>query len=115
MNKTYLIFKHEFLREIKRISFIIMTLAVPVLTLLAIGVMELVTTLSTPTEKVVKAIGYVDEVGIFDNYTSQGLTKLIPFSSKLDATRALVKREVAEYIIIPADYTTSGSIKRFTP
>jgi ABC-type Na+ efflux pump permease subunit len=40
MRKTYLIFKHEFFQAIKRISFIIMTLIVPMLALLGIGILN---------------------------------------------------------------------------
>lgn len=114
MSKTYLIFKHEFLHTIKRVSFIIMTLIVPLLALLGIGITELVTTLSKPPEKVIKDIGYVDEVGIFNDQTTQGFLRLVPFASKEDATRALVKKKVVEYIIIPSDYTSSGKIQRYT-
>lgn len=114
MNKTYLIFKHEFLHTIKRVSFIIMTLIVPVLALLGIGIFKLVMTLSEPPEKVIQAIGYVDEVGIFDDQTTQGFMRLVPFASREDATQALVRKKVTEYIIIPADYTSSGIIQRYT-
>jgi len=114
MNKTYLIFKHEFLHTIKRGSWIIMTLIVPVLALLGIGIFELVTTLTKPPVKEITAIGYVDEVGIFDDQTTQGLIKLVPFASREDANQALVRNEVTEFIIIPADYTSSGRIQRYT-
>ncbi len=114
MNKTYLIFKHEFLHTIKRVSFIIMTLIVPVLALLGIGIFKLVTTLSEPPEKVIQAVGYVDEVGIFDDQTTQGFMRLVPFASREDATQALVRKNVTEYIIIPSDYTSSGIIQRYT-
>ena len=114
MNKTYLIFKHEFLGAIKRVGFIVMTLIVPVLALLAIGAFELVTTLTEPSAKEVTTVGYVDEVGIFSDQTDQGLIKLIPFESREDATQALVSRDVSEYIVIPSDYTSSGTIQRYT-
>jgi len=114
MNKTYLIFKHEFLHTIKRVSWIIMTLIVPVLALLGIGIIELVTTLTKPPEEVIQAIGYVDEVGIFDDQTTQGFTRLVPFASKEEANQALVRKDVTEYIIIPSDYTSSGTIQRYT-
>lgn len=114
MSKTYLIFRHEFLQAIKKVGFIAMTLIVPVLALLAIGVFELVTTLTEPSAKEVTTVGYVDEVGIFSDQTDQGLIKLIPFASGEDATRALVRRDVSEYIVIPSDYTSSGTIQRYT-
>lgn len=114
MNKTYLIFKHEFLHTVKRVSFIIMTLIVPVVVLLGIGITELVTNLSEPQIKEITVVGYVDEVGIFTSQTAQGLIKLVPFASKADATRAMAKRDIAEFIVIPPDYTSSGIIQRFT-
>jgi ABC-2 type transport system permease protein len=114
MNKTYLIFKHEFLQAIKKVGFIVMTFIVPVLALLAIGVFELVTTLTEPSAKEVTIVGYVDEVGIFSDQTDQGLIKLIPFASREYATQALVRRDVSEYIVIPSDYTSSGTIQRYT-
>ncbi|GAG25766.1 unnamed protein product, partial [marine sediment metagenome] len=46
--------------------------------------------------------------------TDQGLIKLIPFASREDATQALVRRDVSEYIIISSDYTSSGTIQRYT-
>jgi len=114
MNKSYLIYKHEFLHKIRSASFIVMTLLIPALALLSIGVFTLVTTLvESPTEEI-KAIGYVDEIGTFDEYTDQGATRMVPFASRKDANRALLSEEVKEYIIIPPDYTSSGVIQRYT-
>jgi ABC-2 type transport system permease protein len=114
MNKTYLIFKHEFLHAIKKVGFIIMTLVVPVMGLLAIGITELVTTLSKPPTKDITAIGYVDDVGTFADQSGQKFIRLIPFESRENATRALIRRDVTEYIVIPSDYTSSGIIQRYT-
>ena len=114
MNKTLIIFKHEFLHEIRRMSFVIMTLIVPVLALLGIGIIELVTSMATPTERVTMAIGYVDGAGILDNQSTQSFGKLFPFSSKQNATQALLNGKISEYIVIPADYSASGKIHRYT-
>jgi ABC-2 type transport system permease protein len=114
MNKTYLIFKHEFLHAIKRVGFIVLTFIVPVLALLAIGAYELVTSLTEPSTKEVTLVGYVDEVGIFNDQTDQGLIELIPFASREDATQALIRGDVSEYIIIPSDYISSATVQRYT-
>jgi ABC-2 type transport system permease protein len=114
MNKTFLMFKFELLQAIKKAGYIIMTLIVPVLALLVIGIYELFTTLTEPSVKEVIFIGYVDEVGIFHDHTDQGLIKLIPFETEEDAIRALVSEDVSEYIIIPSNYTNSGTIQRYT-
>lgn len=105
MHKTTLMFKHEFLLTIKRASFIIMTLIVPALALLGIGVIALVSSLSAPPAPELAFIGYVDEVGIFDAETSQGFVRLVPFSSNEEATQALAMGGIGEYIVIPGQTT----------
>ena len=114
MHKTTLMFKHEFLLTIKRASFIIMTLIVPALALLGIGILALVSNVSEPSAPELALIGYVDEVGIFNEQTTQGFVRLVPFSSNEEATQALAMGEIGEYIVIPADYTSSGTIERYT-
>jgi ABC-2 type transport system permease protein len=91
-----------------------MTLIVPVLALLAIGVFQLVSTASKPPVVETTAIGYVDEVGGFDQYTAQGTIELILFDSTDDATTALINGEVSEYFVIPPDYMSEGVINRYT-
>jgi ABC-2 type transport system permease protein len=114
MNKTQLIFRHEFLNAIKRKGFIIMTLIVPVIALLAIGIFQLVSTSAGPTVIETTTIGYVDEAGGFGDYTNQGYIELVGFDTRDEATTALVNHDVAEYFVIPADYTSTGVVNRFT-
>jgi ABC-2 type transport system permease protein len=114
VNKTFLIFRHEFLNTIKKKGFIIMTLIVPVLALIGIGVFHLVMTVSGPPIVEITNIGYVDEAGGFDQYTTQGNIELVPFDTQDDATAALINDDVAEYFVIPSDYLESGVINRYT-
>jgi ABC-2 type transport system permease protein len=72
MNKTYLIYRHEFLQEVKKASYMIMTLIIPVLGLLAIGVFKLIIPSPEAPHEVVQAPGHVDQVGMFDNQPTQG-------------------------------------------
>ena len=114
MNKTRLVFRHEFLHTIKRKGFIIMTLIVPVLALLAIGVFQLISTPDEPTIVETATIGYVDEVGGFDQYTTQDNIELVPFGTPDDATAALISKNISEYFVIPQDYLSTGAINRYT-
>ncbi len=114
MNKTLLILRHEFLHTIKRKGFIIMTLVVPVLALLAIGVLQLVSTIEKPPVVEMTAIGYVNEAGGFDQYTTQGNIELIHFDTTDEATAALINGDVPEYFVIPPDYISEGVINRYT-
>ncbi len=114
MNKTCLIFKHEFLHKIKSVGFITLTLIVPVAALVGIGIFKLVATITASEAETTAVIGYVDEVGMFDDLNDQGIIKLAPYASKEAANRALDSEDIREYFIIPPDYTSSGIIQRFT-
>ena len=48
MNKTVLILKHEFVHTVRRKGFVIMTLAFPMIALLAIGIYQIVQGIDTP-------------------------------------------------------------------
>ena len=113
MNKTLLIFRHELLHTIKRTGFIIMTFIVPLVALLAIGVFHLISGIAKPTAEVT-TIGYVDEAGGFDQYTSQGNITFVRFDTPDDATKALVKGDIKEYFVIPPNYVSTGVISRYT-
>ena len=51
-NRTGLILRHEFLTTIKKKGFIILTLAVPVILLLGIGIFRLASSIVTPSAAV---------------------------------------------------------------
>ncbi len=113
MNKTFIIFRHEFFGTIKRVGWIVMTLIVPVLVLLGIGLFALVSSTSKPSAEIVHTIGYVDETQMFDDHSTQDHSALIAFGSKEEAYQALMRNEIEEYIIIPSDYTSSGTLYRY--
>jgi len=62
-----------------------MTLIMPVLGLLAIGVVQLVSAIIEPPEVETTTIGYVDEIGGFNQYTTQGPIELVRYDTQDDA------------------------------
>jgi len=114
MNKVFLLFKHEFIQAIKKPGFIILTLTIPVLALITIGVVDLFSTWFEPDADEITLIGFVDQVGIFEERTDQGFLKLIPYQSKDIAVNALVDGEIDEVIIIPSDIITTASVQRYS-
>jgi ABC-2 type transport system permease protein len=114
MNKTLLILRHEFLHTVKRRGFIIMTLIVPLVALLAIGVYQLISGIEKPAVAEEIAIGYVDEAGGFQEYTNQGSITLVGFDTQDYATEALVEGDIKEYFVIPPDYISTGVVSRYT-
>jgi len=113
MNKTLIILRHEFSKTLKRKSFIIMTLAFPLLTLLAIVGFQVIQNMGGPPVVEVIEIGYVDQVGGFDDYTSQLDVTLVPQVNEDKATEALLAGDIDQYFIIPQDYLTSGVVTRY--
>jgi len=114
MNKALLIFKHEFMCTIRRKGFIIMTLVVPVLALLAFGVMAVVSLTSKPAEARTMIVGYVDKTGEFNSPADAGKITLVRFETQDDATKALLKNSISEYFVIPSDFASTGQVNRYT-
>jgi len=97
-----------------RKGFIIITLALPLLALLAIGISQLISGIAEPPVVEEVTIGYVDKSGGFQQYTSQGNITLVRFDTPDEATRALVGGDIKEYFVIPPDYISTGVISRYT-
>ncbi|HEX74831.1 MAG TPA: ABC transporter permease [Dehalococcoidia bacterium] len=118
MNKTILILKHEFLHMVKTKSFIIMTLALPVLVLIAMAILSFIQGIEKPlVPSDVISIGYIDEVGGFSGYTEQPgepTVTLMGYNTPEEATSALLAGEISQYFIIPSDYVATGEIIRYT-
>jgi ABC-2 type transport system permease protein len=88
-------------------------MALPVLALLGIGVIHVLSGIATPPAEVTR-IGYVDELGGFDQFTTQENVVFVGFDTTEAATQALIKNDVRDYLVIPADYISTGIIKRYT-
>ena len=115
MNKTLLIFRHEFITTIRRTGFIILTLALPVLALLAIGITQLVSGMVKPaTTAEITTIGYIDQAGGFNQFNTEGNIKLISYNTADAALQAMVKGDIKEYFVIPTDYSTGGIVSLYT-
>jgi ABC-2 type transport system permease protein len=113
MNKTLLIFKHELKKTLKRTGFIVLTLVVPLLALLGIGIFHFVSGITRPPAEVSK-IGYVDEMGGLDQINSQGNYSFIRFDTQAAATQAMLNKEVPQYFIIPPDFITTGTVNIYS-
>ena len=114
MRKTWIILKHEFLQTIKRKSYILLTLSLPILVVLGYGIYEGIQSRQQASLPTQVNIGYVDQAGGFDEFTTQPDSLFVPYASKAEAEDALLAEEIKEYFIIPADYVSTGSITRYT-
>ena len=113
MNKTFLIFRQEFLGTVRRKGFIIMTFIVPLVALLGIGAYHIISGAIKPSAEITH-IGYVDTVGGFSQDTSQGKIELQSFETIDQANQGLLKKDIKGYIIISQDYLNTGTMNYYT-
>jgi len=113
MNRTLLVFRHEFLRTVRRAGFIILTLSLPVAALLGIGVYRVASNAQNPPAQETR-IGFVDQLGGLTQSTTQGTIVLIPFDREGAARQALIQKDVEEYIVIPPDFLSAGTVQLYT-
>jgi ABC-2 type transport system permease protein len=114
MNKTFIILKHEFRQTLKNRSFIILTLALPLLAILGMGIYQGVQHWYHPGAPQEVKIGYVDQTGMFDEYTNQTGVLFVLYPDEEQAKDALLAKDIKEYFAIPADYLSNGVIIRYT-
>jgi ABC-2 type transport system permease protein len=115
VSKVRIIARHEFLTTIKRVSYIILTLSLPVLVILGTLVYYGITQWAgekPPTEK--PSIGYIDNTGLFDEYTNTDNVNFVPYAANDKAKQELLNGNISEYFIIPADYMDTGIVYRYT-
>jgi ABC-2 type transport system permease protein len=113
MNKTFLVFRYEFLAMIRRVGFIVVTLIVPLIGILAIVAYQIVSGTIEPSVEITN-VGYIDEVGGFDKYTKQGNVELVRYDTVAQANEALVQGDIKQYVIITPDYFTTGMVSIYT-
>ncbi len=114
MKKTLIILKHELRQTLKRKSFILITIAFPLLALLGYGIYQGVQHWYHPSAPEEVKVGYVDKTGSFDEYTSQLGATFIVYPNEEKAKDALPAEEIEEYFVIPTDYLSTGMITRYT-
>jgi len=114
VNKTLIIFRHELVNTLKRMSFILITIAFPLLMLLGYGIYQGVQHWYHPGAPEEEKIGYVDQTGSFNEYTSQLGATFVLYPSEEEAKEALLAGEIKEYFVIPPDYLSTGLVNRYT-
>ena len=118
MNKIWAVARHEFITNLKRPSFIIATIAVPLVGALALGigalfggqVGEYFEDYFTGQGKVV---AYVDHSGLFTPPLPAYADTYIPYESEAAAKAALLAGEINSYMVIPEDYLQSGKVTAY--
>lgn len=119
MHKILEVARHEFIVSLKRPSFIITTLAVPLLGLVGVLVSayfggQAGEFLERQVVGTPKAVGYVDQVGLFTPPLPEYQDLFIPYASEQEARDALFNGEIEAFLLIPADYLYTGRVVAYS-
>ncbi len=122
MNKLLLIIKQEFITVVRRKSFILTLVLIPLGAFLIMGIVDLIkqseesgsgsnilSGLLMPAQSSLKE-GFVDESGLIQLFPPEAQAELIRFDDRSDALNALKAGEITSYFILPKEYLQSGEI-----
>jgi ABC-2 type transport system permease protein len=115
MRKVLEVARHEFIISLKRPSFIIATLAIPLLGIVGMVVAAYFGGQAGDFFKkqfvgLAKPVGYVDQVGLFTPPLPEYADLFIPYPNEEAAQQALFDEEIETYLLIPQDYVETGRI-----
>lgn len=116
MNKTWLIMRHEFLTTLRRRSFQIINLGLPILGAVILVVVTLIRGEaapespfgSAPDPQELKTEGFVDQSGLIDTVPAD--LPLLRFDNESEAQDALNSGVINAYYVVPEDYVQSGEV-----
>jgi ABC-2 type transport system permease protein len=109
MPKLLLVARHEYLRMVRRRSFLVGTLAVPALMAVVIGI-SIAVSVGTRDER---PLGYVDLAGVIDARTrsdASGRVQMRSFAGEDAARAALQEETIQAFYVLEADYLSSGAV-----
>ena len=110
MRKIWLVAKAEYLQLVRRRSFLLATLGIPIF----IGVVMAVSILVAVGGRDDRPIGVVDQAGILGdvaaNAAAQSLNA-VALPDDTTANAALEAGEIRAYYVVPADYLTSQRVQ----
>ena len=115
MRKLYLVAKHEYLKLVKRRSFLLSTLGIPVL----LGIIMAVSIVASLGKRGELPVGYVDKAGVFAETltlsTSENKQAVVfqAFDTEDAALDKLQLNQLQAVYILPEDYQQTGKVALF--
>lgn len=118
LGKVWIIARHEYATNVRRLGFILVTLLIPAMGLIAVVVTAFFSGQASSFFRrqfapEARLIGVVDQSGIYLPIAPQFANRFVPFPDEASATRALLADDVSTFIVIPRDYIASGRVTAY--
>ncbi|NMC53624.1 MAG: ABC transporter permease, partial [Chloroflexi bacterium] len=111
MRNIWLVFWHEYARQVLRKRFLLVLLSLPLIIFLSggVGVLAVVVMMNNDP------IGYVDHSGMLANpaapaQTAERRVEMIAFADDLSARQALEEGQIQGYYVVAEDYLQTGEV-----
>lgn len=119
MNRLWLVFSYEFIRNIKRKGYLFATIGIPLLAILVYVGYPIYQSLQNPDEEAnnplaelaldnLERAGYVDYSGVFAEPSERFEDVLFLYTDEEAARAALSAEEIDLFLVFPADYLETG-------
>lgn len=124
MNKTFLVFKNELITTVKRRSFILTLLLIPLGGFIITWVIggfgqntksQQISELLVPSTPEQEVFGLVDQSDLVQSIAPAYENVLLPYSNEAEAISALNEEEITAYYIVGKDYIKDGKITLVRP
>ncbi len=115
MRDVLLVARQELVYNLRRPAFILMTLLVPALGVVALVVGSLFGgqvrgVVQSQFGPVQKPIGYVDHSGLLSADLPEYAQRFVAYPDEESARAALRAEEISSYLVVPADYLATGTV-----
>ncbi len=119
MNRLWLVFSYEFIRNIKRKGYLFATLGLPLIAILIFIGYPVYQSFQSPEEETnnvlndlslerLERAGIVDYSGVFANPPERFAEVLVPYADEDAARIALEAEEIDVFLVFPANYLETG-------
>lgn len=115
MRKVLIVARHEYLVNVRRVGFIVMTLLVPLLGVIGLLVAaffagQAATFLASTFVPETEVIGMVDQLGAFTPVLAEYEETVLLFPGEETGRAAVEADEIASLLVVPEDYVESGEV-----
>lgn len=100
---------HEYLVNVKRKEFLLVTLGLPLL-MFGIFLLQMYAMGEMTKGQAGGSVGYVDKSGIFGNLSDSAGTNLTQFANEDDAKASMLSGKISYYFVVPANYMKLGAV-----
>ncbi|VVC03255.1 ABC-2 family transporter protein [Candidatus Burarchaeum australiense] len=113
MSKLLKIALHEYLAQVRRRTFLLVTIGMPALLLFVVGIQMYVAGQVTASEQAGN-VGFVDGSGLFQSIEVPAGINLTYYAGAEQATAALLVGSIDYYYLVPVNYLKTGVVARFS-